>query len=289
MSRASDPAVSVRARALRRQFPAAGWRGLLGEKRGGIRAFDLELCPGECVVLLGSNGSGKTTALRCLAGLERPDAGTVEVLGGSPFEPAIRRAIGYVPETSPLAPERTGRAFLEELAYLGGMERRERKRRCGELLERFGMSEHADRSARGYSKGQLRRVVLAQAFLRPQRVLLFDEPTSGLDAPGMLLWQELLDEARRGGAAIALCSHWGSEALELGDRALVLENGAVLREAPIAELFADPEVQELVVRGMRPADLLALGEEIARRGGELLSSGPRRRPLREVLREIVRP
>lgn len=277
----------MRARALRRQFPAAGWAGLRGEKRGGIRAFDLEVRAGECVILLGSNGSGKTTALRCLAGLERPDAGSVEVLGGSALEPAIRREIGYVPETSPLAPERTGRAFLEELAFLGGLARRERKQRCSELLERFGMSAYADRSARAYSKGMLRRVVLAQAFLRPRRVLLFDEPTSGLDAPGMLVWQALLDEARARGAAIVLCSHWGSEALELGERALVLENGAVRTQARTEELFADPQVRELAVRGLGDLDVEALRAEIARRGGELLSVRPRRRGLREILREIV--
>lgn len=113
--------------------------------------------------------------------------GSIEVLGGSPLTAEIRRQIGYVPEVSPLPADRSGRAFLEELGYLAGMTRLERRRVSAELLERFEMTRDADRSARGYSKGMLRRVVIAQAFLLPRAVLLFDEPTSGLDALGMLI------------------------------------------------------------------------------------------------------
>lgn len=282
------PDLVLHASALRRQYPAPGLRGLLGERRGGIRAFDLEVGAGERVALLGANGSGKTTALRCLAGLERADGGALQVLGRSPLEVSVRREIGFVPESSPIAPERSGRAFLEELAFASGIARRERRHLCAALLDRFGLLADADRSARGYSKGMLRRVVLAQAFLRPRRVLLLDEPTSGLDALGLLIWQELLDEESARGTAIVTSSHWSSEALESCDRALVLEGGAVLRAACTAELFLDPTVHELAVRGLAASDLEALRGAIAARGGEILRDAPQRRGLRDVLREFVR-
>lgn len=278
---------TLRVRALTRRFPAPGFAGLRGERRGGICALDLDVEAGACVALLGANGSGKTTALRCMAGLDRAQAGEIRLLGSLPTDPSARRQIGYVPEVSPLPPHRSGRAFLEELGHLAGMTRVERRRTSAELLERFEMSAHADRPARSYSKGMLRRIVIAQAFLLPRALYLFDEPTSGLDALGMLVWQELISRERSRGAAIVMSSHWSAEALEVCDRAVVLEDGVVRREAAIHELFVDPEKIELVIRGLDDAALDAVCAQIEAHGGQVLQRGSRRRELRDVLREIV--
>ena len=162
-------------------------RGIRKTYRGGITALDrldLDIPPGM-LGLLGPNGAGKTTLMRILAGVSRPDRGSVRAGGWDLARPRERRQfqerLGYLPRDLGLYPELSGRRFLDYAGTLKGMSSpRRRHRRVDEVLHLAGLEEVADRPAGGYSGGMRRRRGLAQALLNDPAVLLLDEPTAGL-------------------------------------------------------------------------------------------------------------
>src|SRR5262245_30493906 len=169
--------------------------------RGKVRALDdvsLTL-PGGILGLLGANGAGKTTLMRLLTGLIRPDAGTITVgdhaLASTEGRVAVRRLLGYLPQDLGMYPDLTAREFLDYVGLLKGLdERRDRRRRVGELLELVNLTDAADRKLRGYSGGMRRRVGIAQALLNDPELLIVDEPTAGLDPEERIRFRTLLSQ-----------------------------------------------------------------------------------------------
>src|SRR5262249_4182672 len=146
----------------------------------GINQVTLELRPG-ITGLVGSNGSGKSTLLRLAAGPLRRDLGSVRVCGHDAWGATAKRHIGYCPELDTFYEEMSGRRFVEVMARLCGFDRREARRRTGEILELVGMAGRADGRLRGYSKGMRQRIQLAQALLPEPALLLLHEPLSAID------------------------------------------------------------------------------------------------------------
>src|SRR3954467_15647238 len=207
-----------------------------------LDGFDLRLAPGELVVLLGPSGCGKTTALRLLAGLERPDAGQV-VVGGRDLTdvPANRRDMGMVFQAYSLFPHLTA---LENVAFGLRMRRvgaGERRRRAGEALELVGLSALAHRYAGEMSGGQQQRVALARALAIRPRVLLLDEPLSALDAR---VRTQLREEIRRiqleVGTTAVFVTHDQEEALAVADEVGVMSAGRLEQLAAPQEVYARP-------------------------------------------------
>jgi molybdate transport system ATP-binding protein len=206
----------------------------------------LEVAPGECLALAGPSGAGKTSVLRAVAGLLRPDAGRVtsgdEVwldtdrgLARAPEE----RACGYLFQEYALFPHL--RAW-ENVAYpLRGVARSERRRRATELLDRFGVAHLADARPRTLSGGERQRVALARALARRPRALLLDEPLSALDA------RTRRDATRALAATLAdanvpsiLVTHDFAEAAELGDRVAIMDAGRVVQSGSATAVAAAP-------------------------------------------------
>ncbi len=224
--------------------------------RGGptIRAaFELDTASGETLVLFGPSGAGKTTVLRCLAGLERPDEGRI-ALGdevwfdsatGRWLPPQLRR-VGYLPQGLALFPHLD---VAGNIAFgIRGLDGRARAARVRDLLERFGLAELGRRRPAELSGGERQRVALARALAASPRLLLLDEPLSALDAPTRerlrLELRELLATAE---ISAILVTHDRTEALVLGDRVAVLVDGVLRQAGPTVEVFDRP-ADETVAR-----------------------------------------
>jgi ABC-type multidrug transport system ATPase subunit len=269
----------VLARGLTKSFPGAlPWR-----RREVLRGVDLEVESGGALGLVGPNGSGKSTLLRILAGVERPGAGDVRVLGGRPVEAAVRRGVGFLPEDSPFPGELTAPATLELLGALAGAPRRERRARAGELLERVGLAAHRRTPLGRYSRGMLRRFGLAQALLLEPALLLLDEPTAGLDAPGHELLGDLLDEARVAGATLVLSTHVLGDLAGHCDRVAVLLGGRVAATGTPEELADREDSIEWELSGS--AEARAAAERALEDGGGRILA---RRPPPGLLRKLYR-
>jgi putative spermidine/putrescine transport system ATP-binding protein len=207
-----------------------------------LDGLDLVVAPGEMVALLGPSGCGKTTALRIIAGFERPDSGSV-LLGGRDITgigPA-KRDMGMVFQSYSLFPHLSA---TDNVAF-GLRIRRQapsvRRAKARELLDLVGMAAQADRYPHQLSGGQQQRVALARALAITPTVLLLDEPLSALDAKVRL---QLRDEIRRIqislGITTVLVTHDQEEALSVADRVAVMRAGRLEQCAPPAELYARP-------------------------------------------------
>jgi molybdate transport system ATP-binding protein len=224
--------------------------------RGGptIRAaFELDTASAETLVLFGPSGVGKTTVLRCLAGLERPDAGRI-VLGDEVWfdaaagidRPPQRRQIGYLPQGHALFPHLDVAA---NIAFgIDDVRGPARAARVAELVARFGLTGLERRKPAELSGGQRQRVALARALARQPQLLLLDEPLSALDTPTReRLRLELRELLGAGGVSAIVVTHDRTEALVLGDRVAVMVDGAVRQSGRTLEVFDRP-ADEAVAR-----------------------------------------
>jgi putative spermidine/putrescine transport system ATP-binding protein len=207
-----------------------------------LAGLDLALKPGELLALLGPSGCGKTTALRLLAGFDRPTAGQVLIGGRDVTDvPASRRDTGMVFQAYSLFPTMTATenvAFGLRMRKVGAAERR---RRAGELLELVGLGDRGGSYPHQLSGGQQQRVALARALAVSPTVLLLDEPLSALDARVRV---QLRDEIRRlqlaEGITTLFVTHDQSEALAIADRVAVLNAGRLEQVAPPQEVYGSP-------------------------------------------------
>jgi len=243
-----------------------------------LRGIELELERGAALGLVGPNGSGKSTLLRLLAGVDRPLAGTVEVLGGSPRAPRVRARVGWLPEESPFPRELGARRALELIANLNGLPRAAARERAGALLEGVGLGRQAGTPLSRFSRGMLRRFGLAQAVIAEPDLLLLDEPTAGLDAPGCEVLEALLAEARGRGASVVIASHLIADLHRHCARLAVLIGGRVAAVGTPLELLARAGPGEIAaeveVAGLDAAGLDALAASVRERGGRWLGARP---------------
>ncbi len=214
----------------------------LRKRYGAVQAVDgvtFAVRAGEVFGLLGPNGAGKSTTVKVLATLTRPDAGRAEVAGHDVVrEPnAVRRAIGYVPQSSGVDRDATGRENLILQGRIQGMTGAALETRVTELLELLGLAEAADRVVRGYSGGMKRRLDVGLGLVHRPQVLFLDEPTTGLDPEARAsMWDELERLAEGESLTILLTTHYMEEADELADRLAIVSRGRVVVEGTPEEL-----------------------------------------------------
>jgi ABC-2 type transport system ATP-binding protein len=225
------------------------WNGAAIEAReltktygGGVRALDglgFTVEAGTVFGLVGPNGAGKSTTVKILTTLSRPDSGQASVAGVDVLAhpERVRRAIGLVAQRSGVDLEATGRENLTLQGQVYGLRGAGLRSRVGELLERFGLAEAADRVARGYSGGMQRRLDIAMGLIHRPRVLFLDEPTTGLDPEVRAdMWAEIAHLSGAEGLTILLTTHYLEEADRLAGRLAIVDRGRVVASGSPNEL-----------------------------------------------------
>jgi sodium transport system ATP-binding protein len=197
-----------------------------------LRGVSFEVPDGRITGLLGPNGAGKTTALRIIAGVMAPDAGSVVVDGidvARDRRGALAR-LGVLPHAQGLYPRLTAREHVLYFGRLHGLEGEALEARAGEMLRVLDMGAIAGRRAEGFSQGQRVKVALARALVHDPRNVVLDEPTNGLDVAATRAVRGLLLRLRAEGRAVLFSSHVMQEVSALCDRIVVIARGEVVAE-----------------------------------------------------------
>jgi ABC-2 type transport system ATP-binding protein len=213
-----------------------------------LDGLDLTVESGTIFALVGPNGAGKTTTVKILTTLATADAGTATVEGiDVRTDPAgARRVIGVVGQRSGADPTATGRENLILQGHLYGQPTKAAKDRADELLERFSLTEAADRFIRTYSGGMQRRLDVALGLMHHPRVLFLDEPTTGLDPEARsAMWEEITRLAESDKMTVLLTTHYLDEADRLAGRLAIVDAGRVVAEGDPERLKRELDAQSL--------------------------------------------
>ena len=243
-----------------------------------LDGVDLAAARGTVLGVLGPNGAGKTTAVRVLATLLQPDAGSARVLGVDVLaEPGrVRRLIGLTGQFASVDEDLTGRENLELIGRLLDLTRRSARSRATELLESFDLAEAAGRPARTYSGGMRRRLDLAASLIGHPEVIFLDEPTTGLDpAKREDVWQ-IVRALVGQGSTVLLTTQYLEEADALADDISVFEHGRIIAHGTPAQLKARVGERSIVARPERAGDVDAVRAVLAAVTGrvpELMGGG----------------
>jgi ABC-2 type transport system ATP-binding protein len=195
-----------------------------------LNGLNLEVPKGSLYGLLGPNGAGKSTALRIICTLLSPDSGHVEVGGHNVLfeEKETRRRLGYVAQDVAIDKILTGRELLQLQGDLYHLDKKYKRKRIEELIERLDMHEWIDRRCGSFSGGMKRRLDLSSGLLHEPELLILDEPTVGLDIESRSVIWGLLKELRNKETTILLSSHYLEEVDELADEMAIIDKGKVI-------------------------------------------------------------
>ncbi|EED40710.1 Nod factor export ATP-binding protein I [Stenotrophomonas sp. SKA14] len=232
-----------------------------------LHGIDLQVRAGQVLALLGRNGAGKSTAISVLLGLRRADAGEVELLGGDPQQRASRLGLGVMLQSTSLPPMLQVDELVAQASacYPDPMP-------LPEVLQRAGLQALARRRYGQLSGGQQRAVQFAIAICGRPRLLFLDEPTTGLDIQArQVMWQAIRQHVAEG-CGVLLTTHYLEEAEALAQQVVVLEQGRVLADAPLAELCLADRPRRIRCRSALAVDVLRQwpGVQQVQREGEHL-------------------
>ena len=206
----------------------------LGKRFGRVQAlqdFSLTLRPGEALGLIGTNGAGKSTALKLLQGLRTSDSGSGRIFGHPIGSRAAKRLVGITPQNADFPEQITPRELLGYTAAHFA-----RPKPMAELIEAFGLQRLIDRRMGGFSGGEKRRVALALAFVGNPSLVFLDEPTSGLDTGGQDLFRAYARAYAEAGGSLLLTSHPWDEIDQVCDRIVMIDRGRQILEGTLQEI-----------------------------------------------------
>ncbi len=213
-----------------------------------VKGISFSIPKGDIFGFIGPNGAGKSTTIKVLATLIRPTAGTATINGvdvrKSPQK--IRRLIGYVPDFFGVYQDLSVREYLHFFAAAYDIERGKRERLVGDALALTDLSGKIDSPVDGLSRGMKQRLSLARVLLHDPELLLLDEPASGLDPRARIEMRELLKELRKMGKTILISSHILHELAQLCTRIGIIEQGKMMAEGSVEELFRRLELTRIV-------------------------------------------
>ncbi|MEB3773980.1 MAG: ABC transporter ATP-binding protein [Desulfurococcales archaeon] len=243
-----------------------------------VDGLSLRLDRGEVLGLLGPNGAGKTTTIKSIVGLVRPDRGRILLDGRDLMGDAVRlkRYIGYSPELPEAPPWATVCSLLEALAALDGVPKASVRSVVRSALEELGVEDLCMRRLGSLSKGQRKRVLIAQALMGEKSYILMDEPFSGLDPEWVAGVRRLILRLRGEGVGVLVSSHILKELEEVVDRVAIISRGRSLFEGTLEELASKLAGEELlVIRTPRPAEAAKILEQAGIERVEVLAQAVR--------------
>ncbi len=216
-----------------------------------LRGVSFSVSAGEIFGLIGPNGAGKTTLIKILLGIVHKTAGTAMLLGHTAGHRRSREHVGYLPEGHRIPPHLTGNTALEYYGQLSNMPMSQIRKRRPLLLKQMGLSKAAGRSVKGYSKGMLQRLGLAQALMHDPDLLFLDEPTDGVDPRGRAEIRDLLLELKSEGKSIFVNSHQLQELELLCDQVVMLEKGEVKFQGSLEDATGQKDEVNFTLAGNR--------------------------------------
>lgn len=215
-----------------------------------LRDIDLCLRPGERVAIIGPSGTGKSTLLRCINFLDRPDKGLIRV-GDLSVDAqkasnaeilALRRRTSFVFQNYALFANKTARGNITEgLVGVRGFSQQQADERADAILRRIGLSDKADSYPAALSGGQQQRVGIGRAMALDSDLMLFDEPTSALDPEWVGEVLDLIRSIAEGRQTMLIVTHEMQFAREIADRIVFMEGGRIVEEGPPSQVFDDPQ------------------------------------------------
>jgi len=213
----------------------------VSKRYGDVTAVDyleLEVKRGEILGLLGPNGSGKTTTIKMILGLVKPDSGAINVLGiNIEDDPVgVKRKVGYVPESPRVYEFLTGLEFLDFTGDIYGMKPEEKKKRIEEFVKALDLEGREGDMISSYSEGMKQKVVIISALMHRPELLLLDEPLSGLDPKSARILKDLLRELASHGVTVIMSTHVLEIAQAMCDRIAIMYGGRLLALGTMKEL-----------------------------------------------------
>lgn len=279
------------------EVPAVEVKDLVKEFKGSfrgrrvraVRKVSLQIAPGEVYGLIGPNGSGKSTTMKALLGLLAPTAGSCAIFGRNSLKVDSRQSVGFLPENPYFYKHLTAAETVRFFGKLCGMRGRKLRDRVTELLKLVGLEDARDRRLRGFSKGMLQRIGLAQALVQDPKLLVLDEPTAGVDPAGSRQIRDLILTLKERGITVFLCSHLLEQVQEVCDRVGIIHNGVMVREGALDDLISLENRTEMVLENAGPdlREQIRLLVEVTD-GAALVSEGMARTTLERLFLEEIR-
>ena len=252
-----------------------------GTARIAVDQLTFGIEPGKVTGFLGPNGAGKTTTMRCVLGLDYPDAGTVTIDGHDYHDLAYpMREVGALLDAKAVHGGRSAYNHLLCLAQTNNLP----KRRVGEVLELVGLSEVAKKRSKGFSLGMSQRLGIAATLLGDPRVLMFDEPVNGLDPEGILWIRNLMKALAGEGRTVFVSSHLMSEMESTADHLIVIGRGKLIADCSMSEFIAGSSGAAVRVRTPMAEQLI---KGVAAKGATTVTDGDGAIEVRGMTAEAV--
>lgn len=286
------PAISI-------QGLSKTYKGKRGTKVVALRNLDLEIGAGEIFGFLGPNGAGKSTTIKTLMGLITPTSGSALIMGKEVSSPEARRHVGFLPENPAFYDYLSAAEYLSFVGRIFKMEALQLERKSEEVLKLLDLWDARKRLIRGYSKGMVQRVGLAQALLHDPDVYILDEPMSGLDPIGRTLVKEIIQDLKQRGKSVFFSTHITSDVESVCDRVGVIVKGEMKCVRKVDEIadggITGYEVRYIASESDSPELLTVSTGDLPNKLSELQSTGshilvvePIRKNLEEFFVDIVR-